>query len=113
MRAAGVGLGGRGKREPPVARATGTLSLLGLACAVWGQPALLGAESRSRTRVSALDIAGLEDAGARHLDWMERRAAAVQPAMDRQQWEVSGLALGKGQGAGQQDPGTERTANAR
>jgi hypothetical protein len=41
-----------------------------------------------------VDIAGLEDAGARHLDWMERRAAAAQPAMDRQQWKVSGVAEG-------------------
>jgi hypothetical protein len=34
------------------------------------QLALLGAESRSGTGMSALDLAGLEDAGARRLDWM-------------------------------------------
>src|SRR5271165_6732427 len=101
MRTAGVGLGGRRSGEPAVARARGKLSLFGMLRAVRREPALLGAEPRSGISLSALDIAGVEDAGARCLDWMERRAAKTQPAVDRQQRAVSDPAVGAGQGAGQ------------
>ena len=61
----------KGRGEPPVARAGGTLSLPRMSRAVRRPLALLGAESRSGTGLFALDLAGLEDAGARRLDWME------------------------------------------
>ena len=112
MRAAGVGLGGRPGGEPVVAGADGTLSLPGMPRAVRCEHALLGAESRAGTRLSALDIARLEDAGPRRLDRLERRAAEAQPAMDRQQWTVPDSAVGPRQRAGEQDPGAERPANA-
>ena len=112
MRTAGVGPGGRRSGEPVVARAHGTLSLPGMPRAVRRELALLGAESRSGTRLSALDIARLEDANPRRLDWVERRAAETQPAMDRQQRTVSDPAVGARQRAGQQDSGAERAANA-
>ncbi len=82
MRTVGIGVGGRRSGEPEVARARGELSLSGVACAVRRELALLGAEPRSGTGVSALDIAGLENARARCLDWMEQRKR--HPAMDRQ-----------------------------
>src|SRR5579864_3475780 len=112
MRTAGVGFGGRRSGEPVVARAHGTLPLSGMPGAVRRELALLGTESRSGTRLSALDIASLEDANPRRLDWVERRAAETQPAMDRQQRTVSDPTMGAGQRAGQQDSGAERTANA-
>ena len=64
MRASGTGSGGRPSREPPVARADGTVSLSGMPRAVRRAPALLGAESRPGVGLSALDLARLEDAGA-------------------------------------------------
>ena len=48
-----------------------TLSLSRVPRAVRREPALLGAESRSGTGLPALDIAGLEDANPRRLDWVE------------------------------------------
>ena len=68
--------GGRPSREPPVARAGGTVSLSGMPRAVRRAPALLGAQSRAGVGLSALDIAGLEDAGSGRVDRLERRAAA-------------------------------------
>ena len=41
--------------------------------------------SRSGVGLSALDLAGLEDAGSGRVDRLERRAAATQPATDREQ----------------------------
>ena len=81
VRAAGAGVGGRPSGEPPVARADGTVSLSRMPRAVRREPALLGAESRSGVGLSALDLAGLEDAGSGRLDRLERRAAATQPAV--------------------------------
>ena len=64
VRASGVGLGGRASGEPPVARAGGTVSLSRMSRAVRRAPALLGAASGAGVGLSALDLAGLEDAGA-------------------------------------------------
>src|ERR1019366_10785481 len=69
--AAGVGPGGRRSREPPVAREGRTLSLSRVPRAVRREPALLGALSRSGTGLSALELAGLEDAGPGCLDRLE------------------------------------------
>src|SRR5450631_1490602 len=80
--------------------------------AVRRAPALLGAESRPGVGLSALDLARLEDAGAGCLDRLERRATAAQPPVDREQWPISDPASGASQRAGQQNPGTERPANA-
>ena len=76
VRASGTGSGGRQSGEPPVARADGTVSLSRMSRAVRREPALLGAESRSGVGLSALDLAGLEDAGSGRVDRLERRAAA-------------------------------------
>ena len=76
LRASGTGPGGRPSREPPVARADGTVSLSRMPRAVRREPALLGTESGSGVGLSALDLARLEDAGAGRVDRLERRAAA-------------------------------------
>src|SRR5665811_128547 len=112
MRTAGVGPGRRLGRQPVVARAHGTSSLPGMPRAVRRELALLGAQSRSGTRLPAVDLARLEDAGARRVDWVERRAAQTQPASDRQQRTVSDPAVGASQRAGQQDSGAQRAENA-
>src|SRR5438309_3326535 len=108
MRTTGVGSGGRPGRESIVARAHGTSSLPGMPRAVRRELALLGAESRSGTGLSALDIARLEDANPRRLDWVERRAAATQPAMDRQQRTVSDSAVGRSAALGEPHFGAGR-----
>jgi len=54
-----------------VARARGTLSLPGMPGAVRGELALLGAESPAGTRLSAVDIARLEDEAPGCLDRLE------------------------------------------
>src|ERR1035437_3032853 len=80
--------------------------------AVRRELALLGAQSRSGTRLPAVDLARVEDAGARRVDWVERRAAQTQPASDRQQRTVSDPAVGASERAGQQDSGAQRAENA-
>jgi len=72
MRAAGAGPGGKQRREPVVARAGGTLSLLRMPRAVRRALALLGTESAARTRLSAVDLTRLENEAARRLDRLER-----------------------------------------
>ena len=72
VRAAGTGVGGRQSRESPVARADGAVSLSWISRAVRGEPALLGAPWGAGVGVSALDLAGLEDASAGRVDRMER-----------------------------------------
>src|SRR5712691_3166853 len=72
VRASGTGLGGGPSREPPGACAGGTASLSRMPRAVRRTPALLGAESRAGAGLSALDIAGLEDAGSGRVDRLER-----------------------------------------
>src|SRR5438093_12166680 len=62
--------------------------------------------------MSTLDLAGLEDAGSGRVDRLERRAASTPPPVDRQQWPISGFAVGTRPRAGQQDSGAERAANA-
>src|SRR5271157_5905364 len=101
LRASGVGSRPRPSGEPSMAPATGTVSLSGMARAVWGELALLGTESRAGTGLPAVDLARLEDAGSRCLDWLERRAAATQSAIDHQQQSVFGSAMGTGQRASQ------------
>src|SRR5215472_17747770 len=110
--AAGTGVGGRQSRESPVARAARTVSLSRMSRAVRREPALLGAPWGAGVGVSALDLAGLEDASTGRVDRMERRAATAQPPTDREQWEISHPALGASQGTGEQDPGAERATNA-
>src|ERR1039457_6120288 len=80
--------------------------------AVRREPALLGALSRSGAGLSALELAGLEDAGPGCLDRLERGAATAQPATDRQQRPISDSAGGPRQRTCQQDPGAECTASA-
>src|SRR5437867_2429726 len=72
VRATGVDPGGRQSGEPVVARAGGTLSLSRMPRAVRRESALLGAESRAGTGLSALVLARLEDAAERRLDRLER-----------------------------------------
>src|SRR6516225_64679 len=93
-----------------MARAGGTLPLPRMPRAVRRQPALRGAAWRSRSGLSAVDLAGLEDASPRCLDRLDGRAATAQPAEDRQQWPVSGFYMGSGQRTGEQDPGAERSS---
>ena len=64
-----------------------------LACLLWTSP-------------------GLEDAGPRRLDRVERRAAATESAIDRQQWPIPHPAMGASQRTGQQDSGAECTDRA-
>src|SRR5215472_767862 len=71
LRAAGTDAGARPSREPLLAPAVGTAPLSWLSHSLRRQPALLGAPSGSGTGLPAVDVAGLEDAGARCLDWME------------------------------------------
>src|SRR6516165_9436472 len=75
------------------------------------EPALLGALSRSGAGLSALELAGLEDAGPGCLDRLERRATKAQPATDRQQRSISDSAGGADQRTRQQDPSAECAAN--
>src|SRR3989449_6687842 len=113
VRAAGIGAGGRPSGEPALARAGGTLSLSGVPGALRRPLALLGAESRSGTRLPALDLARLEDEAPRRLDRVERGAATTQLALDRQPRAVSDSALGAREGTGQQDSGALRAPAAR
>ena len=69
---AGIGPGGRPDGEPPVARAGGTVSLLGMSRALRCAPALLGAPSRAGVGLPALDPARLEDEGSGCRDRLER-----------------------------------------
>ena len=72
VRAAGVGLGGRPGGEPVMTRARRALSLSGMPRALRREFALLGAKSRSGTCLPVVDVASLENAGARRLDRVER-----------------------------------------
>src|SRR5215472_5214631 len=105
LRAPGSGPGRRQSGESPMARAGGTLSLPRMPRAVRREPALLGAEWRSRSGLSALDLAGLEDASARYLDQLDGRAAAAQPAKDREQRPIFDSARRSRQRISQQNPG--------
>ena len=66
-----VGPGKRPTGEPVVAPADGTLSLLRLPGAVRCALALLGAEPPAGTRLSAVDLARLEDEAAGRVDRLE------------------------------------------
>src|SRR5215469_13730241 len=105
--AAGTGDGGRQNRESPVARAARTVSLSRMSRAVRREPALLGAPWGAGVGVSALDLAGLEDASTGRLGRMQRRAATAQPPADRQQGAISQPPRGASQDTDEQDPDAE------
>src|SRR5260370_52399 len=81
-----------------------------VARAVRREPELLGPRPARRTGLPAVDIACLEDAGSGCLGRLERRTAATQPAIHRQQRPISDPAMGTQRGIGQQDSGAERAA---
>jgi hypothetical protein len=59
------------RRGGEEAKTRSRVSLSGMARALRRQLALLGTESRSGIGLFAVDLAGLEDAGAGCLDWLE------------------------------------------
>ena len=108
----GNGPRGRRSRQPPLARKGGALPLSQLSRTLRRAPALLGALSRSGVGLSALELAGLEDARPGCVDRLERGTTSAQPATGRQQRSISDFAGGARQRTRQQDPGAECTASA-